>query len=205
MKKDKKDNDKEMNNQYGGPGESEENKSEKESASLAEKDERIVKLEKEIAELKDRLLRKAAEFENYKRRTENDQLNLLKYAAESLILKLLPIIDDFERSMNHIESTEDIDSLKQGIKLIYDKFMKTLDEQGVKKIESVGQPFNVDFHEALMQRKSDDVPPHTVLDELEKGYMYKDRVIRHAKVIVSEDTGEYTPDSEDNDNKNTEE
>lgn len=205
MKKDKKDISEEKMNNKPDAEVNEENKSQGEKDVLAEKDERIGQLEKEAADLKDRLLRKAAEFENYKRRTENDQLNLLKYAAESLILKLLPIVDDFERSLDHIESSVDIESLKQGIKLIYDKFMKILDEQGVKKIDSVGQPFNVDYHEALLQRKSDDVPPHTVLDELEKGYMYKDRVIRHAKVIVSEDNGEYTPDSEDNDNENTEE
>lgn len=205
MKKDKKDISEEKMNNKPDAEINEENKSQGEKDVLAEKDERIGQLEKEAADLKDRLLRKAAEFENYKRRTENDQLNLLKYAAESLILKLLPIVDDFERSLDHIESSVDIESLKQGIKLIYDKFMKILDEQGVKKIDSVGQPFNVDYHEALLQRKSDDVPPHTVLDELEKGYMYKDRVIRHAKVIVSEDNGEYTPDSEDNDNENTEE
>ena len=150
------------------------------------------------------MLRRAAEFENYKRRTENDQLNLLKYAAESLILKLLPVIDDFERSLDHIENSKDIDSLKEGIKLIYEKFMKVLQEQGVQKIESVGQPFNVDYHEALMQRKADEVEPHTVLDEIQKGYMYKDRVIRHAKVIVSEET-EQTAKSDNSENETTEE
>lgn len=169
--------------------ESANNKTQAERDLIAEKDKKIEELKKEAADLKDKFLRKAAEFENYKRRTENDQLNLLKYAAESLILKLLPIIDDFERSLDHIESSKDIDSLKQGIKLIYDKFMKILNEQGVKKIVAIGQPFNVEYHEALMQRKSDDVAPHTVLDEIEKGYIYKDRVIRHAKVIVSEDKG----------------
>ena len=144
--------------------ESANNKTQAERDLIAEKDKKIEELKKEAADLKDKFLRKAAEFENYKRRTENDQLNLLKYAAESLILKLLPIIDDFERSLDHIESSKDIDSLKQGIKLIYDKFMKILNEQGVKKIVAIGQPFNVEYHEALMQRKSDDVAPHTVLD-----------------------------------------
>ncbi|HSD63028.1 MAG TPA: nucleotide exchange factor GrpE [Ignavibacteriaceae bacterium] len=205
MKKDKKDTSQEKINSKPDAEINEGIKSQDENENSDEKDERIVQLEKEAAELKDRLLRKAAEFENYKRRNENDQLNLLKYAAESLILKLLPIVDDFERSLDHIESSNDIESLKQGIKLIYDKFMKVLDEQGVKKIESVGQPFNVDYHEALMQRKSDEVPPHTVLDEVEKGYIYKDRVIRHAKVIVSEDTGEHTAEPEDSDNENSEE
>jgi molecular chaperone GrpE len=170
-----------------------ENSEIKESAEAAAQpnDKRIEELENEVADLKDKLLRRAAEFENYKRRTENDQLNLLKYAAESFIIRLLPVIDDFERSLQHIDSSRDVDSIMTGLKLIYDKLMKVLDEQGVKKIESLGQPFDVNFHEALMQRKADDnVAPHTVLDELEKGYMYKDRVIRHAKVVVSEDQEE---------------
>ncbi|HCY77118.1 MAG TPA: nucleotide exchange factor GrpE [Ignavibacteriales bacterium] len=150
-------------------------------------EEKISALQQEINQYKELALRKAAEFENYKRRTENDQLNLLKYAAESLIIKLLPTIDDLERSLSHINEETDIQKIKEGVQLIYNKFLKTLDEQGIKKIESIGKPFNVDFHEALMQRSDDSVPPHTVIDELETGYMYKDRVIRHAKVIVSED------------------
>jgi len=150
-------------------------------------EEKIVSLEQEIIQYKELALRKAAEFENYKRRTENDQLNLLKYAAESLIIKLLPTIDDLERSIEHMKEETDVQKIKEGVQLIYNKFVKILDEQGVKKIESVGKPFSVEFHEALMQRADDSVPPHTVIDELETGYMYKDRVIRHAKVIVSED------------------
>jgi len=150
-------------------------------------EEKITQLEQEVVDFKDKLLRKAAEFENYKRRTENDQLNLLTFAAESFIQKLLPVIDDFERSLGHVDEAQDITAIKQGLKLIYDKLMKVLDEQGVKKIESVGNPFDVDFHEALLQRPDDSVEPHTVLEEMEKGYTYKDKVIRHAKVIVSEE------------------
>lgn len=78
------------------------------------------------------MLRKAAEFENYKRRTENDQLNLLKYAAESLIIKLLPTVDDLERSLSHMTEETDVQKIKEGIQLIYNKLMKTLDDQGVK-------------------------------------------------------------------------
>ncbi len=149
--------------------------------------EKIKVLEQDIIQYKELALRKAAEFENYKRRTENDQLNLLKYAAESLIIKLLPTIDDLERSLEHMTEETDVQKIKEGVQLIYNKFVKTLDDQGVNKIESIGKPFSVEFHEALMQRVDDSVPPHTVIDELETGYMYKDRVIRHAKVIVSED------------------
>jgi molecular chaperone GrpE len=158
------------------------------SVSMEESNhEKIQLLESEVEELKDKVLRKSAEFENYKRRTENDQLNLLTYAAESFISKLLPIIDDFERSMKHIDIANDIDSVKEGMSLIYGKFVKLLEEQGVKKMESTGKPFDVNYHEAVMQQKDDNVPPHTVIDELECGYIYKDKVIRHAKVIVSED------------------
>ncbi len=150
-------------------------------------EEKINQLESEVLELKDKLLRKVAEFENYKKRTENDQMNLLTYAAESFIQKLLPVVDDFERSLQHIEDAQDIDAIKQGIKLIYDKLMKVFQEQGVKKIDSVGKRFDVDYHEALMQRADDSVEPHTVLDEIAKGYTYNDKVIRHTKVIVSEE------------------
>ncbi|MCG6914077.1 nucleotide exchange factor GrpE [bacterium BMS3Abin03] len=168
-------------------------------------EEKITQLENEVAELKDKLLRKAAEFENYKRRTENDQLNLLTYAAESFIQRLLPVVDDFERSLQHINEAQEVDAIKQGLKLIYDKFMKVLDDQGVKKMESVGEPFNVDYHEALLQRPDDSVEPHTVLEEIEKGYMYKDKVIRHAKVIVSEDKEPEVNNNSENDESSEEE
>ena len=172
--------------------------------NLLEKEEEILvqigQLENEIAELKDKLLRKAAEFENYKRRTENDQLNLLKYSAESFIVKLLPVVDDFERSIDHMDSAKDVKSIKEGVTLIYNKLMKILSEQGVEKIEAIGKPFDVEYHEAMLQRKAENVEPHTVLDEIEKGYMYKDKVIRHSKVIVSEDLDE---ESTSNSNEST--
>lgn len=164
-----------------------ENKNESVETKETEIEDKINQLEIEVAELKDKILRKAAEFENYKRRTENDQLNLITYAAESFLQKLLPVIDDFERSLNHIDDAQELGAIKQGLKLIYGKLTKVLEEQGVKKIDAVGKPFNVDFHEALMQKPDDTVEPHTVIEEIEKGYMYKDKVIRHSKVIVSEE------------------
>lgn len=151
-------------------------------------EEKIAELEAEVKDWHDKFLRKAAEFENFKRRTENDQFNLISYAAESFITKLLPVIDDFERSLQHIDDDSSVDAVKEGIKLVYEKLLKVLDEQGVKKMKVKGEPFSVDYHDALMQRKDDSVPPHTVLEEVEKGYLYRDKVIRHAKVIVSEET-----------------
>ena len=158
------------------------------ATDATEVNEKIQSLEKEVEEYKEKLLRKAAEFENFKRRNEIDQLNLINFSGEGLIIKLLPVIDDFERSLQHMENVKEVESIKTGIKLVYDKLMKILDEQGVKKIEAAGQPFSVELHEAVMQKKDESVPPHTVLEELEKGYMYKDKVIRHTKVIVSEDS-----------------
>ena len=127
MKKDKNDNinHDDLSNEIkiervGETKSPESNKDAKLNEELSLAKTKIEQLEKEAAEYKDKLLRKAAEFENYKRRTENDQLNLLKYAAESFIIKLLPIVDDFERSLQHIDNTRDFDSLKQGIKLVYE-------------------------------------------------------------------------------------
>ena len=159
--------------------------------------EKLIKLENELANLKDQLLRKAAEFENYKRRTENDQLNLIKYAAESFIIKLLPVVDDFERSLLHIENAKDSDAVKKGIKLVYDKLIKILTDQGVSKIEALGTPFNVEYHNALLQKSTESFPPHTVIEEIETGYMYKDRVIRHSKVIVSDESSGEAKNSEE--------
>jgi len=158
-------------------------------ADAAEKSEtKIAELELQVKDWQDKLLRKAAEFENYKRRTENDQFNLINYAAESFIIKLLPIVDDFERSMEHIDDIDNNKAVKEGIKLVYEKLLRLLNEHGVKKMQTKGEPFSVDYHDALMQRKDDSVPPHTVLEEVEAGYLYRDKVIRHAKVIVSEDS-----------------
>ena len=151
-------------------------------------EEKIKELEEKIQSLEDTLLRKVAEFENYKRRTENDQMNLLKYAAESFILKILPVYDDLQRSINHLNEDNN-DSVKEGLKLVLNKFTKVFDEQGIKKIEAKGEEFDVEYHEALMQQPNNEVPSNTVLEEIEAGYLYKDKVIRHAKVIVSQNTG----------------
>jgi molecular chaperone GrpE len=160
-----------------------------ESDEMLNSKKKITELENELADHKDRLIRKIAEFDNYKRRTENDQLNLFKYAAESFIIKMLPVIDDFERSIIHSADAKDVNTLVNGVKMIYEKFMKLLEDQGVKKIDAVGFPFDVHYHEAMLQRPAEGVSPHTVLDEIETGYIYKDKVIRHSKVIVSDDSG----------------
>jgi molecular chaperone GrpE len=192
MTKHKKDKPLDEQNNLSDPKENKsevsENEDRNEENKLEQTDAKIAELEKQVKDWQEKLLRKAAEFENYKRRTENDQFNLINYAAESFIIKILPIADDFERSMDHIDDIENNKSVKDGIKLVYEKLQKLLNEQGVKKMLTKGEPFNVDYHDALMQRKDNSVPPHTVLEEVEAGYLYRDKVIRHAKVIVSEDS-----------------
>jgi len=162
--------------------------------------EEFKKLEVVNAELRDTLLRKVAEFENYKRRTENEQANLFKYSGEHIITSLLPFIDDFERSLRHIKDAKNVNAVYDGLKLVFDKLMKNLNEQGISKIEAVGKPFDVEYHEAIMQRREESAEPNTVLDEIETGYIYKDRVIRHSKVIVNEDLAEETA-AENNNSK----
>jgi len=145
----------------------------------------IEELQKQVEMYKDLLLRKAAEFENYKRRSEQEMASVIKYANEALLLDLLPVVDDLERSLKHCKENANFEALLKGVELIYQKFVKVLENRGVKTIETVGKEFNVDYHDALMQVPRDDVPPFTVVEEVEKGYMLNDKVLRHAKVIVS--------------------
>ena len=158
-----------------------------ETKEVDETAELVIELERKNKEFQDSLLRKAAEFENYKRRTENDQMNLLKYAAEPFIKNILTVYDDLHRSLEHIDKSTDQESIKKGLNLVYDKFTKILKEQGVERIEAKGKEFDFNYHEALMQQPADNVPPHTVLEEVEPGYTYKDKVLKHTKVVVSQE------------------
>ncbi|MBI5476660.1 MAG: nucleotide exchange factor GrpE [Ignavibacteriales bacterium] len=147
---------------------------------------KIVELENNVLQYKDQALRKAAEFENYKKRIENETANIIRYANEDLIEKMLPVLDDFERFFLALkEANVENESFVKGIELIYNKLKRTLELQGVKPLNAVGQPFNPEFHDALLQMPSEEYPDHTVMQEVEKGYMLHERVIRHAKVVVS--------------------
>lgn len=134
---------------------------------------------------KDQLLRKAAEFENYKRRTDAESLNMIRYANEGLLSALLPIIEDFSRSFRAGGEVASANGFAKGIELIYQKLTKALEQQGLVAFDSLGKPFNVEFHDALLQIPRSDVPPGTVVEEVAQGYMLHDKVLRHAKVIVS--------------------
>lgn len=164
---------------------------------IEELQERIAQLETERDDLKDKFLRKAAEFENYKRRTEQELSAFSKYAHEQLIVDLLPVLDDFERSLQISKERREFGPFYKGVELIYKKFSDLLESKGVKPIEAEGKPFDVDLHNALMQVPKDNVDPNTVIEEVEKGYLYNEKVIRYAKVIVAKE-----PD-EDNDRDET--
>jgi molecular chaperone GrpE len=146
---------------------------------------KLEQAEQSAKSFKDQFLRKAAEFENFKRRSEADYLNLIKNANEVLMSALLPILNDFARSLKHGREQKDYDSFYRGIELISAKMTKILEAQGLIAFDSVGKPFDVGYHDALLQIPRDDVPPHTVIEEVEPGYKLHDKVLRHAKVIVS--------------------
>jgi molecular chaperone GrpE len=158
---------------------------EQEAVALEAQRQRMVELETQCVQLKDQLLRKAAEFDNYKRRTENDFVALTRFAAENTITQLLPVLDDFSRSLKSGRDRLESDPFYKGVEMIQQKFVKILEVQGLKVMGTVGKEFNVEFHDALMQVPCADVPPHTVVEEVEKGYLLFDKVIRHAKVVVS--------------------
>jgi len=150
------------------------------------RDRKIAELESSLRDAEDRLTRKVAEFENFKRRTALEKEKLMKYGSENFILDLLPVVDDLERALNHL-SPEDTGDFSKGVVMIYENMMKTLQRSGITKIEAVGQPFNFEFHSAVSKQSNNEVPPETVLQELVAGYMYYDKVLRHSQVIVSDE------------------
>lgn len=157
----------------------------KEKKIIQQLEEKVKKLEDENKQLKDQSLRRIAELENYKRRTEKEFLAHLEYANEGLISDLLPALDDFERSLEHSGKTDNNDSLKEGVVLIYKKLISTLEKKGLKKMESVGQEFDPEKHQALMNVESDKYESGYIIEEHLKGYTLNDKVIRHSQVMVT--------------------
>ena len=159
----------------------------------ADLNQRLLQAEKQVEFYKDQLLRKVADFDNFKRRAEAESASVFKYAKADIIQELLPVIDDFERSLKLGRDRRDSEAFAKGVELIYQKLTKFLQTQGVQEIESLGKEFDVHFHDALLQVPRGDVPPHVVIEVVDKGYTLGDRVLRHAKVIVSTSpTGEGT-------------
>ncbi|HEY0108262.1 MAG TPA: nucleotide exchange factor GrpE [Fibrella sp.] len=139
----------------------------------------------ELAVMKDKYLRLYADFENFRRRTAKEKLELISTASEGLMVTLLPVVDDFERAMQSLESATDAAAAMEGINLIYSKFTKILEAKGLKPMNSKGEPFNADLHESVTQfpAPTEDLKGK-VIEEIEKGYLLNDKVIRYAKVIV---------------------
>jgi len=146
----------------------------------------IVAMEIELSEQKDKLLRLYSEFENYKKRVGRERTEQLKYAAIDTYLTFLPVIDDFERAQKSMEDASDVNSVREGVKLIYQKFKTSLESKGVKAMTAVGTAFDPELHDAIsnIPAPSED-QKGMVIDEIERGYLLNDKVIRHAKVIVA--------------------
>jgi molecular chaperone GrpE len=145
------------------------------------------KFEEKLAEMQDKYLRLSAEFDNYRKRTLREKMEISNYAGEDLLLKILPIMDDFERALRHMETTIECIALKEGIDLIYGKLTDFLIQQGVKEIESVNTSFNVDLHDAVAKIPVEEEDKKgKIVDVLLKGYYLQDKVIRHSKVVVGE-------------------
>jgi molecular chaperone GrpE len=153
--------------------------------------EKINALEAQVAELKDQYLRKAADFENFRKRMNQEKASAIDFANQSLLLDLIPVIDDFERAIKSSEVSKDFTSFYEGVSMIEKRLVSDLENKwGLKRYDSANQPFNPEIHEAIMMDKSADVSEPTVAEDFLKGFMLKDRVIRAAKVKVLMPEGE---------------
>lgn len=155
-----------------------------EQEEIVEEESVSASLEAQLAEAKDKYLRLYADFENFRRRTSKEKIEMIQNASEGLIKELIPVVDDFERANKSFETVSEVEPLKEGIALIFNKFQKTLASKGVKAIEAKGKDFDVELHECITQFAAGDENKGKVIDEVEKGYYLNDKVIRYAKVVV---------------------
>lgn len=147
-------------------------------------EERIQELESNLSELKEKHLRLLAEFDNFKKRTSRERYELLNTASKDVLLALLPVIDDFERALKVTEATQE-DGYSEGVRMIYNRLLNILHSQGLKAMESTGQAFDADLHEAITEVPVDNPSlKGKVIDTVEKGYFLHDKIIRHARVVV---------------------
>ena len=148
-------------------------------------EEPLEKAKEEIAELNDRLLRKIAEFDNYRKRTLKEKTELILNGGEKIITAILPVLDDMERALKNMQDAEDVKALAEGVELIFKKFLDILEKQGVKPIEATGADFDVDLHEAIAQLPApEESLKGKVLDCTKTGYTLNEKVIRHSQVVV---------------------
>ena len=167
---------------------SEESESQNEEEDQAEEEPEKDELEEAregLRSYQDRLMRLAAEFDNYKKRTSREISLLVKNASESLVSHLLPTLDNIKRALQAPQTTDETKSFAEGVGIIHQQLRDTLEKEGLQVIDAVGQPFDPTMHEAVMAIERDDKPPETILEEVEKGYLLNERILRPAKVIVS--------------------
>jgi molecular chaperone GrpE len=140
-----------------------------------------------IADAKDKYLRLSAEFDNYRKRTLKEKAELIKNGAEKTLTAILPVLDDLERAVKTADASEETKAMREGVELIFNKFVKVLNQEGLQKIETEGQAFNTDYHEAiaLIPAQSED-QKNQILDCVQTGYTLNEKVIRHAKVVVAQ-------------------
>jgi len=175
----------EVSEPAGETGEaSEKAEDEEQPAQLEILKERLSETEKQNKELEDRLIRLAAEFDNYKKRVAKEQNQLIKNANQELISKLLESLDNFSRALDSAKNSADVKSLQSGVELIYSQLMDILTKEGLEEIKVVGELFDPHLHEAVLQIESDQ-PEGTMVDEISKGYKLNGKVIRHSKVVVA--------------------
>lgn len=150
------------------------------------KHKKVEKLEEDLAQANDKFLRLYSEFDNYRKRTLKEKVELSKNASEEVMKSILPVLDDFERALKAFEiSNDSTDSLKHGIILIFNKFINILSQQGLQQMKTIGEPFDTDFHEAITNIPVEDpTQKGKVIDEVERGYLLNGKVIRYAKVVV---------------------
>lgn len=157
----------------------------KESKKLFGKKNKKDKKDEKIEELTDRVTRQMAEFDNFRKRTEKEKAHMYEIGAKDVIEKLLPVVDNFERGLAAIPEEEKSNPYLEGMDKIYKQLMITLEGIGVKPIEAVGQEFSPDFHNAVMHVEDEEVGENIVVEEFQKGYMYRDSVVRHSMVKVA--------------------
>ena len=155
-----------------------------ETEEVSPKEEKKTKEQEKIEELEDRVKRQLAEFENFRKRTDKEKEQMFETGAKSVLEKILPVVDNFERGLSNIKPEEESDPHVEGMRMIYKQLMTELEKLEVKPIEAVGCEFNPDFHNAIMQVASDEYESGFVAQELQKGYMYRDSVLRHSMVAV---------------------
>lgn len=157
----------------------------REDASSENDENELETLKQQVGELKDKYLRLVADFDNFRKRTAKERLDLIQTASKDLITSLLPVLDDSERAEKQMLATQDIEAIKEGEKLVFNKLRTTLQSKGLKTMETIGKDFNPEFHEAITEipAPADDLKGK-VLDEVERGYYLNDKIIRFAKVVV---------------------